>query len=347
MIVANLLPYAAFALVCLTLLTLPFVPAFREWRRPTDRSALPVAPNYASDIDHFAGRLRTDALAKLGRGEPTGHEDFDFVPDPVADMNWEQAGQRLIAKSSIDSSEPIRSPQPIYVEGGLRAAGGSVFSAVYATGDVHLGEQSEINDWAHADGSLYLGANSIAVRRISAGTAVELGNDTWFERMHAPTLRFGSGLSSAAPVAPVGHAPASFMDLPGAVQQTPSLFLIRGDCALEAGKLYQGSLVVTGFLTVAAGTNVIGDIKAREGASIGPRASVQGALICEKRVYLFTEAQVWGPLVSEGDILIGTRAVVGQLDGQTTVSARNIIIEDGAVVHGEVWAHEIGMVKAV
>ncbi len=54
------LTYAAFALVCLVLLTLPFVPAFVEWRRPTDLAALPVSANYTSDIDHFARRLHGD-----------------------------------------------------------------------------------------------------------------------------------------------------------------------------------------------------------------------------------------------------------------------------------------------
>ena len=140
--------------------------------------------------------------------------------------------------------------------------------------------------------------------------------------------------------------PASLADLPGVVRQTPSLFLIRGDCTLEADKIYQGSLVVTGFLTVGERTVIHGDIKSREGVSIGEGASVRGAITCEKRIYVFMHARVLGPLISEGDVLIGAGARVGLPEANTSISARNIIVEEGAVVHGAVWAHEIGMVKS-
>lgn len=338
--------YTAFALICLVLLTLPFVPAFREWRYPTDFAALPIAPNYTNDIDHFARRLHADVAAKLGQGAPTGYEDFDFVTDSVGDMSWDKARKRLISRNSIETLAPIRSAQPLYVKGSIRAGAESAFSALYATGNIALGAESKIHDWAHADGVLRLGRNSVALRRISAGTAIELGNEAWFERLHAPTLHFGARISGMSEPDEAEQTPASFADLPDAVQQTPSLFLIRGNCALPAGKLYRGSLVVTGFLTVGVGTTVIGDIKAREGASIGCRASVQGAITCEKRVYVFKEARALGPVVSESDILIGASAVIGLPDAQTTVSARNIIVEDGVIVHGTLWAHEIGMVKA-
>jgi predicted acyltransferase (DUF342 family) len=133
--------------------------------------------------------------------------------------------------------------------------------------------------------------------------------------------------------------------LPDAIEQTPMLFLVRGDCALPPASLFRGSLVVTGFLTIGAGTTVLGDIKAREGVSIGHGARVEGAVTCEKRVYVFQEAQVHGPVISESDILVGTGALIGLPEAETTVSASNIIVEDGVVMHGMIWAREIGMVK--
>jgi predicted acyltransferase (DUF342 family) len=347
MITESYLTYAVFALICLVLLTLPFVPAFREWQYPTDTAALPVSANYTNDVDHFSRRLQADAEARLGQGVSTGYEDFDFVTGDAANMNWGQARKRLIARNSIEADKPIRSAQQVYVEGNMRAAATSSFSALYTTGDIDLGAQSEIHDWAHADGVLRLGSNSIALRRISAGTAIELGNEAWFERMQAPTLHFGARAAHLPAPAEAGQTPASFADLPGAVKQTPALFLIRGDCVLEAGRIYTGSLVVTGFLTIGDGTTVTGDIKARKGLSIGSRAWVQGAITCEKRIYVFKDARAAGPVISESDILIGASAVIGLPDAQTTVSARNIIVEEGAVVHGAIWAHEIGMVKSI
>ena len=343
---ANYTTLAAFAVVCLLLLTLPFIPAFREWRHPSDVAALPISTNYTSDIDHFSRRLALDAAAKLGLGPATGFEDFDFVDFPVDNMQWQKARKRLIARQSIQTQTPIKSPSQLYVDGDFQSGEKSEFSSLYATGDIVLGSASEVHDWAHADGVFRLGNNGIALRRISAGVAIELGNEVWFERLQAPTVSFGllsrmpNQLSQQAPL------PASYADLPNAVQQTPLLFLIRGDCALPAGKIYRGSLVVTGFLTVGQDTTVVGDIKARIGVSIARRARVEGAITCEKRIYVFKDALAWGPIVSESDILIGARAVIGLPDATTTVTALNIILEEGATVHGAVWAHEIGMAKS-
>ena len=347
----NFTTYAAFVLICLLLLTLPFVPAFREWLRPSDIAALPISANYTSDIDHFARRLHADASAKLGLSEPTGYEEFEFVADPgvdtAADVDWRQAKKRLIARDSIYSAQSVRSGQPLYVQGSLRAGAKSAFSALYATGDIDLGDHSTIDDWAHADGVLRLGQGSVALRRVSAGGAIELGHEAWFERLNAPVLRFGSRATHALPPTGAEQTPATYADLPGAVQQTPLLFLIRGDCVLPPARIYHGSLVVTGFLTIGAATTVIGDIKAREGVSIGHRAAVHGAVTCEKRVYAYKDSRAWGPVVSESDILIGACAVIGLPEAPTTVSARNVIVEDGVVMHGTLWAREIGMVKPV
>lgn len=346
MMTTDYITYTAFALVCLTLLTLPFIPAFSEWLKPTDTAALPISPHYTSETDHFAKRLHSDAMAKLGLGESTGYEEFDLVPSPAQDMDWSMARRRLISRGSIDASEPIRSAQPVYVQGHLRAGAKSAFAALYATGDIELGAGSEVHDWAHADGVLRLGDNSAALRRISAGIAIELGNEAWFERLQAPTLHFGLGSVGVSPQPQAKQLESSFADLQNAIQQTPLLFLVRGDCALPSDRIYRGSLVVTGFLTVGPGTTVCGDLKARLGVSIGHQASVEGAVTCEKRVYVFKDARVFGPVVAESDILIGSNAVIGLPESQTTVSACNIIVEDGVVVHGAVWAHEIGMVKS-
>ena len=347
----NYTTYAAFVLVCLLLLTLPFVPAFREWLRPTDIAALPISANYTSDIDHFARRLHADVSAKLGLGEPTGHEEFELIADPgvdtAADVDWRQAKKRLISRDSVSNALSVRSGQPVYVQGDLSAGAESAFPALYATGDIDLGARSTIDDWAHANGVLRLGQGSVALRRVSAGKAIELGNEAWFERLNAPVMHFGSRVSPVLPPTGAEQTPGNYADLPGAVQQTPLLFLIRGDCALPPARIYQGSLVVTGFLTIGAATTVIGDIKAREGVSIGHRAAVHGAVTCEKRVYAYKDSRAWGPVVSESDILIGTCAVIGLPDAPTTVSARNVIVEDGVVMHGTLWAREIGMVKPV
>lgn len=335
-----------FAFVCLLLLTVPFLPAYREWQHPSDVDALPVSANYSSDIDHFARRFQADAMAKLGLGPSTGFEQFDFVTAPLATMRWNDANTRLIAKRSIDAETGIQSKRQLYVQGDVRTGPDSSFSSLYASGNIDLGSSSQIHDWAHADGMLRLHENGVALRRVSAGMAIELGHEVWFERLQAPTLSFGLKADRMSAPIQVAQVASSYADLPHAIEQTPSLFLIRGDCILPEGCRYVGSLVVTGFLIIGKDTTVVGDIKAREGISISRRGHVEGAITCEKRIYVFKDAHAFGPVVSESDILLGARAVIGSLDALTTVTARNIIVEEGATVHGEVWAHDIGMVKS-
>ncbi|MFN5350605.1 MAG: polymer-forming cytoskeletal protein [Polaromonas sp.] len=335
-----------FALVCMLLLTLPFLPAYREWRYPSDVDALPVSANYSSDIDHFARRFQADAMAKLGWGPSTGFEQFDFVTAPVATMRWDDANTRLIARRSIDVETGIQSKRQLYVQGDIRTGPDSSFSSLYASGNIDLGSSSQIHDWAHADGMLRLRENGVALRRVSAGMAIELGHEVWFERLQAPTVSFGLSSNRVSSPSQIAQTAASYADLPHAIEQTPLLFLIRGDCILPEGHRYVGSLVVTGFLIIGKDTTVVGDIKAREGVSIDRRGRVEGAITCEKRIYVFKDAIAFGPVVSESDILLGARAVIGLPDALTTVTASNIIVEEGATVHGEVWAHDIGMVKS-
>lgn len=342
----NSMTFIAFALVCGLLLVLPFLPAYQEWRYPSDVKSLPIQANYSSDIDHFARRLQQDATARLGQNSSTGFEDFDFVDFPENQMDWSQARKRLIALESIDTIDRINSQTPLYVAGDVQSGAHSSFSAVYATGNITLGHDSAVHDWAHADGVLELRANGVALRRISAGVAIKLAQEVWFERLQAPLVQFGEAVRAQGKARDALPEAASYADLPHAVQQTPMLFLIRGDCALPPDKTYHGCLVVTGFLTVGSGTTVRGDVKAREGISLGRYACVEGAVTCEKRIYIFKDARALGPVISESDVLIGAGAVIGSPAALTTVTARNIIAEEGSAVHGAVWAHEIGMVKA-
>ena len=341
----NYLTYCLFVLTCFILLTLPFIPAFSEWLRPTDLASLPIAVNYSSQTDYFAKRLHADVAAKSGLGLSTGYEDFDYVMDRIENMNWTSGKKRLISPSSIDSPIPIRTSQALYVAGDIRTVGGSSFNALYADGDIILGSRSEVLDWAHATGTLRLGQDCVALRRISADVAIELDNEVWFERLQAPTLRFGLIKLHKFETSSINQAEGSFSDLPNAKRQTANLHIVRGDCTLPSNTIYRGSLIVTGFLTIGSRTTVIGDIKARGGASVGSSACVQGAITCEKRVYIYKNASAYGPIVAETDVLVGVNAVIGLLKHPTTITARNIILESGSIVHGTVWAREIGMVK--
>lgn len=347
MIDAKLLAYVAFTAVCLVLLSLPFIPAYREWKYPSDSVALPVFVNYENDIDHFAKRLHADATAKLGLGSVTGYEDFNFVTIPAQNMQWSNSQKRLISTNSIETMMPICSPQPLYMQGSLKTGSDSVFSALYATGDIELGTRSKILNWAHADGAVRLGENSTALKRISSGSRIVLGDGAWFERLSAPSVQFSTNTPRNQKPTEVSAVEARLADVPNAIQQTPSLYYVKGDCELVADSIYHGSLIVTGRLIIGYRTTLIGNIKTHKDILLREGASVQGAVTCEKFIHLFADTSVLGPLFSERDIVIGANAVIGRAEAPTSVNARNILVDPGAVVHGSIWAHEIGMVRSI
>lgn len=347
MIASTNLALIAFMVTCSALLILPFVPAYWEWKHPSDAAALPISANYANDIDHFARRLHADAMARLDLGMGTGYEDFDFVSTPLEDMQWLTAKKRLISRSSIETAMSIHSPQPLYVEGNVTTGADSVFSALYATGDIELGADSKILNWAHSDGVVRLAANTLAVKRISAGSVIALAESVRFERLNAPSIQFGSHVRSSNHINRLEQSPASLADIANVTELTPSLYFVRGDCELVSDAIYHGSLIVTGILTIGSRTKVVGDIKARKGLLVLDGASVQGAVTCNKYIHVFSDAFVFGPLLSERDIILDLNVVIGLPEAPTSVSARNILVNEGVMVHGSIWAHDVGMARQI
>lgn len=340
----NLGLHLAFFGICLVLMVLPFVPAWEEWRRPTDLAALNVLPDYATHIDHFANRLHADVAGHLGRGDPTGFHDFQAV-GAAPDLAQDWGDKRLLAQAGIDTDAAVRVSQPLYVDGDLRAGASSDFVRLYAAGHLQLGAGSAVRDWAHADGNLRVGRGSTLQGRASAGQAMQLSDGCTFERVQAPQVHFGSS-SPRLPLAPMGPREVGLLEgLPGAVRQSAVLVRVQGDCSLPAHRLYRGCLVVTGVLDIGESTTVVGDVKARGGVNLGPGATIQGAIVSEGRISMFPGSRAFGPVVSEGDILVGAAAVVGLPASPTTLTGANIVVGEGAVVHGAAWAHDIGVVR--
>jgi cytoskeletal protein CcmA (bactofilin family) len=201
-------------------------------------------------------------------------------------------------------------------------------------------------EWVDADGAVRLAANSVAFSRISSGTVIVVNEGARFERLNAPSIEFGSKNSHHTTSGEPEKLTASLSDIPNVRKQTPSLYFIQGDCELAAETTYHGSLIVTGRLTIGARTTVIGDIKARKDLRMMDGARVQGAVTCNKNIELFSNASLLGPLLSERDIVLGLNTVIGLLEAPTTVSGKNILVAEGVIVHGSIWAHDIGMMRS-
>lgn len=291
----------------LAMLAAPFVPAWREWARPTDHGPLRVDADYVNRVDHFARELRESVRA---------------------------------------GSYQARPGAPVYAEGDFTLAEGGRLAAVLATGDLVLGPGSEVQQWAHADGTIRMAPRGIALRRMSAGVAIELAPDCTFERLNAPLVTFGS-----QELAPPARDEADLKDrdlaeLHGCRAMAPGWYRVDGHVVLPPGARYRGSLVVTGALSVGERSVIHGDVKARSGVVVGAGASVLGTVACERSIHILRGALVRGPVISESDVVLSAGAVVGTPEAPTTITAENIMVASGARAHGTVWARELGVVWA-
>jgi hypothetical protein len=331
------------ALSC-ALLVVALRPAWQEWQHPTDTQALAVAPNYSNEIDHFADAFRKIALARMA-GEPLAESlPFDLVPPRIADMQWERVQRPLMSFNPIHTHSSIHCPQALFISGDLRAGADNRFTGLFVEGAMRLGANSEISQWAHSDDVMHLEAGCTALRRISSTTGVEMDKECCFERVHAPVVRMGVSTTPPPQRIDMGRMPAKFSDINGAVAQTSNLTMIRGDCSLPPGRLYHGSLIVTGRLHIGHGTEIVGDVKARNGVVVGPQVRIEGALVSEHQIQILEEATILGPVISETVILISAHCRLGLPSSPTTVSAENILAEAGSIAYGTVWARDLGVV---
>jgi predicted acyltransferase (DUF342 family) len=305
--------YALLTLAFIAMLVVPFVPAWSEWRRPTDAFSLPVPSNYASEIDYFARQLRERMVA---------------------------SGARTAASLRLDA--PPDFDEPLYVSGDVDVPAGSAFTALLAMGDIRLGPGSQVTEWVHADGALTLGEGSVALRRASCGGVMTLGVGVSFERLRASTLVFGAENTAHVPRVPTKTLELG--SLAHVTRRMAGLFRADGDLVLPANSHFEGSLVVTGALSIGDHTIIVGDLKARKGVALGNGAAVRGAITSERNIHVLEGATVKGPLIAEADIWLAPGVKIGTVAMPTTVTAENIMVADGVTAHGTVWARDAGVV---
>lgn len=334
-------PFALlFALLSLALLALPFVPTWREWRKPTDCAPLPIPRADQDEVDAFADLAREALTAP----PPPAGNAFAPAPATTALTAWARAHRPLLAREPLHFDAAVQCSMPVFACGSIEATDAASFTAVYTLDSLQLGPGSEISRWAHAGKALHLGASSVALQSLSADRCIALERDCCFQRLRAPAIRFGEIPSRRLALRQVQLVEGDLSSLPHAVRRTDALYRVDGNCELPAGHRFHGSLVVIGWLVVGENTTIDGDVKAHKGIVLRAGARVTGSLVCEQGIRLMDFAWAGGPVISEADVLLDACAIVGRPDTPTTVSAEHVIAETGSRAHGTVWARQAGVV---
>ncbi|OSZ65793.1 polymer-forming cytoskeletal protein [Hydrogenophaga sp. IBVHS2] len=185
---------------------------------------------------------------------------------------------------------------------------------------------------------------------IRSDRVVAMARHASFRGIEAPVIVFGRHrdappVTAGRPRPLHDHPLTPHPPLPGAQPWGDGGWRVEGDCTLQDHRHWQGSLVVTGVLSVGAGARVQGDIKAHRGIVIGMGTVVTGSVISDQGIRVFCDAVIGGPVLAESLLQLGAGVQLGSARAPTSVSACDMLVDDGVVVHGSLQAAQAGLVR--
>ncbi len=351
---------AALTLVVSLLFLLTLLPGIREYRLKTDVLPLRVVREHDGNIINFAhgfskfietrfgDQLRALAPAAKSMVELDNGDRFLLLGSsyPFVLYSKEKASQSVksgvVAAGSLEFPGQVLFEAEVFCIGNFRGGTMSAYRAVLAQGDMHLGDESVVLRWVHANGELTVGPRSELFGRASSLRRIVLGDGVKFERLHSAEI----GTNARVPVAPAqipnsceDWQPERLADFKG------GLWRINGDLNIPARSVISTPLVVDGNIFVGEGSLLSCAIKSNGGLTLGSHCTVNDAVVACKRVEVGTYCRVKGPVISEVELILRKGCVIGSPMSLATVSAPRIVIELGATVHGTIWARSGGEVR--
>ncbi|SFF51999.1 Polymer-forming protein [Duganella sp. CF458] len=344
------------------LFMLPLLPALVEWRVRRDAQPLKVVRDYDGNIKHFANRFRqflgeqfaelaqaagaatVPRNGRLATGDRYQLVGADGTPSITEQERAAQAMQQLVlGTGALELGQGLLYEKEVFAAGAIRTGNGNSFRALLARGDIVLGEQCDVLRWAHSDTRLTAGRRARLFGRVSANQELVLHGETRFGRMHAPTIRFGAALP--APLPQPQPASRKALERPAALlDDAAGRWLAGGDLDVPEACLHHGNLVARGSMTLGMHAMIEGSIKCHGDLHVAAGARIDGALVCSGNMFIGPGCTIRGPLVCEKSIEIDAGTVLGSDSAETTVTAVEIRVREGAVAHGTVWARELGYV---
>jgi len=342
------------------LFLLPLLPALVEWRARRDAQPLKVVRDYDGNIKHFANRFRqflTEQFAELAQaagsttvprsGRLATGDRYQLVgadgkPSISEQERVAQAVEQLVlGTGALELGQGLLYEKEVFAAGAIRTGSDNSFRALLARGEVVLGEQCDVLRWAHSDTRFTASRRARLFGRVSANQELVLHGDTRFGRMHAPLIRFGDVVPPPLPQ----PASRTTLERPAALlDDTAGRWLAGGDLQLPEACFHHGDLVARGSMTVGTYAMLEGSIKCHGDLHVGAGVRIDGAVVCSGNMFIGPGCTIRGPLVCEKTIEIDAGTVLGAVSAETTVTAAEIRVCEGAVAHGTVWARELGYV---
>lgn len=286
---------------------LPFLPAFLEMRHGVDATSLPVGDVYREDLSH----------------QPVAADPF------IVETDWHHG----------------RAPRPsVVVNGTVTTPRTATFDTLRASGDIRLGAGTTVRQWLETEGTLVAEPQANLHGSASAKNALILAPGCQFERIHAPVVRAGEGTPDIAPV--VLGADLPVFDPPRVASHAGGRRLVRGDLTIPARTLIDSDLVVTGALYMSEGSVVKGSLTCHGDLTLGEGARIEGNAFSHRHMQIGPGAHVVGAASARARLYLASGSRVGRQSIPATATGAQVLMEEGAIVYGTVWATERGLVRA-
>jgi len=337
-------PFLALLGVTLAWFLLPLLPALRELLRPSDIAPLKVVDRSAGKLGYFARNFR-QYLDKVLPPEAGAGDYAAKLLDGTAFVRVSRRPEQLAGEGQVerrvvmlDSPQILPGKQTflmeVYARAPLVSGPATNYRALYAEGDLTLGESNRVFRWLHAGGLLAVGDHSVLRGRVSSDSRVMLGTDVVFERAGAPVIAHGAAREPPASVNGAGKT----WQPPAEALQVGDHLRIEGDLDIPKGTRVRGDLVVAGRLRIGAGSVVEGSVKAHRDLELAEGARVTGAAVSRARVSVGPGAWVGGPVIAERGIRLAENSVVGGPRLPATVAGVEVELAPGATVYGQISA---------
>ncbi len=343
---------------------LALFPALYEHFARTDVGPLRVA-SAATDIRYFGtsfqGFVTTQLELLRARAQNTvprvtslaDGSGVWYAPAPDVESSvaivFSGAAQHDIARGLVVMSESsLRVPdqaevlKELYTGGSLETGSGCIFRAILAREDAALGPACEVLRWVNTGGAFSAGMESVLWGRASSWGSMSLSEGVRFQRIAAPRIELGwpqRELKRDMKERPLMVAPAH-------VTISASRWMVNGDLDVPAGQSITADVIVSGKLRVGRDAAILGGVRCD--VLVAHEDSIfMRSVIATGRMVFGARCHVTGPVVVEGEVVLGDDCRVGDGESQTTISAVTVRAGNGVVICGEVWARQQGVVRAL
>lgn len=355
----HLLAALVLFLVTIAWFALALLPALREHFSRRDIQPLRLS-NEAADIRFFAHSFRKHVESRLERLRASAKDRPTFVMPLDRDVVWYASPSTeptrvflghddltsvenltVIAEASLRVPDDTIVSRELFTSGSLDAGARTAFRAVLVDGDASFGAGTTIVRWADAGGACRVGENSTLWGRASSRGRMSLDVGTRFERLGAPCIVFGSDVVGEP--TPKSGRERLRLEPPKGATVSEDRWRIDGDFNVPPGSVVPVALVLSGALELGTGARIDGAVRANT-IMAGDDCEFGRSIAAERSLTAGARCSIAGPVAVEGTVTFGEGCRIGGTGDETTISAIDVHMAPGVVLHGEVWARSEGVV---